>query len=46
MPSPVGACCKQVENNRLLSGVCQPLMSLSSHPEEKQHAAGPTVQGQ
>lgn len=36
----MGGCGKQVENNRLLSGVCQPLMSLSSHLEEKQHAAG------
>lgn len=40
MACPVGGCGKQVENNRLLSGVCQPLMSLSSHLEEKQHAAG------
>lgn len=43
---PRGACCEQVENDRFLSGVRQPLMSLSGHPEENQHAACPAVQWQ
>lgn len=42
----MGVGCEQVENDRILSGVHWPLMSLRGHPEGNQHAACPSEQGQ